>query len=154
MKAKARRSVRNAKKQSWQNYVSKLNNQTPMKNIWDMIGKISGKHKRNCLNMLEKDGNTVSDPLEIADCLAESFAKNSSSENYTEKFQSFKNKAEKCKLNFQTKYLLEYNKKLTFKELRTAIKKSKNTSPGPDQIHYQLLKHLPTSCLCSPRPSK
>jgi potassium voltage-gated channel Eag-related subfamily H protein 8 len=42
---------------------------------------------------------------------------------------------------------MEYNKNISFKELKTAIKKSKNTSPGPDHIHYQLLKHLPESCL-------
>ena len=147
MKAKARRAVRNAKRQSWQEYVSKLNNQTPMKNVWDMIGKISGKYKKDCLNMLEKDGNTISDPNEIADCLAESFARNSSSENYSDEFQTYKNKTEKQKLNFKTKSLTEYNKKITIKELMLAIKKSKNTSPGPDQIHYQLLKHLPISCL-------
>ena len=146
-KAQARRVVRNSKKLSWQNYVSTLNNQTPMKKVWDMVNKISGKYSKNCLNMLNKDGNTVCDPGDIADCLAQSFAKNSSSSNYSEKFQLYKTKAEKNNINFKTKSSLPYNKKITMKELRSSIKKSKNTSPGPDHIHYQLLKHLPISCL-------
>ena len=146
-KAEARRIVRSSKKTSWQNYVSTLNNQTPMRKVWDMVNKISGKYSKNCLHMLNKDGNTISDLGGIADCLAKSFAKNSSSENYSKKFQSYKTKAEKNSINFKTNSSFYYNKNITMKELRSSIKKSKNTSPGPDQIHYQLLKHLPISCL-------
>ena len=29
----------------------------------------------------------------------------------------------------------------------TSLKKSHDTATGPDQIHYQLLKHLPDECL-------
>ena len=47
--------------------------------------------------------------------------------------------AEKNKINFKTKS--------SIKELKLSLKKSKNTSPGPDMIHYELLKHLPVLCL-------
>ena len=32
-------------------------------------------------------------------------------------------------------------------ELKTALSSSKNTTPGPDQIHYLMLKHLPETAL-------
>ena len=147
LKAKARKTVRLSKRQSWQQYVSTLNNQTPMKKVWSMVQKIAGKRNKSTLNMLEKEGETISDPKDIANCLAKSFAKNSSNGNYIPKFQSYQKNIERNAIKFKTKNHHQYNKKLTLKELRLSIKKSKNTSPGPDQIHYQFLKHLPTSCL-------
>jgi len=36
-----------------------------------------------------------------------------------------------------------YNKLFTAQELRTALNKAHDTAVGPDEIHYQLLKHLP-----------
>ena len=32
-------------------------------------------------------------------------------------------------------------------ELRDALRRSHDTSAGPDEIHYQLLKHLPDASL-------
>ena len=147
LKAQARRVIRNSKRQSWQNYVSTLNNQTPTKKVWNMIQKISGKHVKNSLNMLEKNGQLISNPEDISETLAESFAKKSSNQNYSDKFQSYQQKEEEKIINFKTKKSKQYNKKITLKELKRSIAKSKNTSPGPDMIHYQLLKHLPISCL-------
>ena len=37
MRAKARKTIKTAKRTSWQQYVSKLNSRTPAKKIWDMI---------------------------------------------------------------------------------------------------------------------
>ena len=33
------------------------------------------------------------------------------------------------------------------KDLKRSLKKSKNSSPGPDQIHYEILRHLPIETL-------
>ena len=43
-RAKARRTIRQAKKKSWQSYVSKLNSHTSIKKFWDMVRKISNIH--------------------------------------------------------------------------------------------------------------
>ena len=146
-KAKARRTIRTCKKQSWQKYVSTLNNQTPMTKVWEMVKKISGKCTKNSLSMLKKDQTTISNTEDIANCFAHSFSNNSSNENYSEKFKRHQAISEKNTLNFKSNFSHQYNKKLKMKELLSSIKKAKNTSPGPDQIHYQLLKHLPFSCL-------
>ena len=41
----------------------------------------------------------------------------------------------------------KYNKKFSIKELSAALRKSHDTAPGPDKIHYQFIKQLPPSCL-------
>ena len=43
-RAKTRNIIKKNKRQSWKNYVSKLNINTPIKKVWEMIRKISGKH--------------------------------------------------------------------------------------------------------------
>ena len=40
-----------------------------------------------------------------------------------------------------------YNSKFSYSELADALSKAHDSSPGPDDIHYQLLKHLPSSSL-------
>ena len=44
-RAKARRTIKSAKRKSWRTYVSKLNYKRPTKKVWDMVRKISGKTK-------------------------------------------------------------------------------------------------------------
>ena len=63
--------------------------------------------------------------------------KSSSSENYSKEFQSIEAQKEKHKINFKTNRNLRYNKKFTMRK-----KKSNNSSPGPDQIHYEILHRL------------
>ena len=44
-RAKARRTIKASKRKSWKSYVSNLNHTTPIKKVWDMIRKLSGKSK-------------------------------------------------------------------------------------------------------------
>ena len=44
-KAKAKLIIKQAKRDSWKNYVSKINSQTPIKNFWEAVSKIKGKKK-------------------------------------------------------------------------------------------------------------
>jgi hypothetical protein len=39
-KAKARHTIRKAKRDSWRSYISKLNSNTPAKTVWDMVRKL------------------------------------------------------------------------------------------------------------------
>ena len=41
----------------------------------------------------------------------------------------------------------EYNRPFSLDELRKSLHKAHDTACGPDDIHYQLLKHLPESAL-------
>jgi hypothetical protein len=43
VRAKARRTMRESKRDSWRSYISKLNSNTPMTKVWEMVKRISGK---------------------------------------------------------------------------------------------------------------
>ena len=53
--AKARRTIRDSKRKSWKQYVSKLNSRTSIKKVWDMVRKIQGKGKSASVNHLKKN---------------------------------------------------------------------------------------------------
>ena len=145
-RAKARRTIRENKCKAWRQYVSKLNSRTTTKKTWDMIRKINGKGQPP-LRHLEANNTALEAPRDIADALAETFCKKSSSANYSEKFQRNKTREEKKKLNFNSSNSEHYNKLLTFKELKSALNKAHDSSPGQDKVHYQFLKHLPFTSL-------
>ena len=57
-RAKAHRTIKLSKRKSWRSYVSKISHKTPIKKVWDMIRKISGKNKSPSythLNMMGTD---------------------------------------------------------------------------------------------------
>ena len=98
-----------------------------------MIRKINGKDQPP-LRHLEANNTPLEAHRDIADALAETFCKRSSSANYSEKFQRNKTREEKKKLNFNSSNSEHYNKLFTFKELKSALNKAHDSSPGQDNF--------------------
>ncbi|GFX25563.1 probable RNA-directed DNA polymerase from transposon X-element [Trichonephila clavipes] len=99
--------------------------------------------------MLVSNGVSVNTIPDIANTLAETFAKTSSCDNYTPAFQALKRREERVKLNFSSSNEEGYNSPLTLRELRTALHRSGNTAAGPDGLHYIMLRHLSESSILS-----
>ncbi|GFO00724.1 RNA-directed DNA polymerase from mobile element jockey [Plakobranchus ocellatus] len=133
-------------KQSWKTYVSSLNSNTSSKTVWKKIRKIKGNDCAPSCH-LKKDGQIISNLKDHADHLAETFSKNSSSENYSKNFQQTKQRAEKQNLNFSSENNEPYNNPFLMAELKNSIIKSNESAAGPDGVYYQFLRHLPESCL-------
>ena len=112
-----------------------------------MIRKITGKNKNNKHVHIKSNGNICSTTKDISNALGENFQKNSSSANYSETFQNIKQEREKEHLNFTSLNHEKYNVPFTASELLDALHKSHDTAAGPDDIHYQILKHLPDNAL-------
>ena len=143
-RAEARLIVKKAKRESWQNYVSKLNTRSSVKKTWDMIRKISGKYQGHPIEFLKTaDGDIATDRESIVEVLADEFSYNSSSAHYSSKFQKYQKKQEKKKLSFTSDNTESYNAPFTLLELQLSLKNSHDTAVGPDEVHYQFLKHLP-----------
>ena len=135
------------KRTSWHNYISNINSKTPMKKIWNMLRGINGKSKSPTFNHVKSNGRMCETKKDIANALGENFKKNSSSSNYSEKFQNIKNEKEKINLNFTSDNEEKYNFPFTYNELEESLQQTSDTAAGPDEIHYQILKHLPSTSL-------
>ena len=59
----------------------------------------------------------------------------------------FARKLEKQTIKFSSDNAEVYNKPFSMEELRDALRRAHDTSAGPDEIHYQILKHLPDASL-------
>ena len=146
---KVRQVIRANKKNtsSWHEYVSKLNARTSIKKCWDMVRKIKGKGGSPFVKHIEKNGKRITQPRDIANTIGEAISFNSSSAHFSSKFQPIKNRQERHPLIFQSDNTEPYNQPFSMDELRTALDKAHDTAPGPDEIHYQILKHLPEASL-------
>ena len=112
-----------------------------------MVRKIQGKGKSSSLGHLNVNNKKVTSKKDISNTLADAFSKNSSSENYTEKFKNIKQQKVKRNLKFSSDNSETYNQPFSLLELKDALSKAHDSSPGPDDIHYQFLKHLPDTSL-------
>ncbi|GFV82471.1 RNA-directed DNA polymerase from mobile element jockey [Trichonephila clavipes] len=99
--------------------------------------------------MLVSNGVSVNTIPDIANTLAETFAKTSCCDNYTPAFQALKRREERVKLNFSSSNEEGYNSPLTLRVLRAALHRSGNTAAGPDGLHYIMLRHLSESSILS-----
>lgn len=149
LRAKARRTIKQCKRDSWRSYVSKLNAKTAMNKVWIMVKRISGKYQPSTILHLEQDNNKIEHPQDIANTLASTISFNSSHEHYSKSFQKLRTQQEKHTLNFNSDNSELYNQLFSLSELHDALRQSHDTAVGPDDIHYQMLKHLPYTSLSS-----
>ena len=124
-----------------------MNSQTSVKSVWNRIRKIKGKDTSNTVHHLSVNYRDVTSHRDIANALADNVSHNSSSAFSTDAFASVRKKAEKQTITFSSDNAEVYNKPLSMEELRDALRRAHDTSAGPDEIHYQLLKHLPDASL-------
>ena len=79
----------------------------------------------------------------MTNTLASTISHNSSADYYTKKFQRYKAHHEKCTIKFTLDNLESYIVPFSMAELRTALHIAHDSAAGPDNIHYQMLMHLP-----------
>ena len=124
-----------------------LNSRTSIKRVWDIVRKIQGKGKSASVNHVKKNNTHLTSKKDIANTLADSFSEKSFSENYSSKFRKIKDQQEKQKLKFTSDNTESYISNFSLTELTDALSKGHDSSPGPDDLHYHLFKHLPSSSL-------
>jgi len=145
--ARTRRLIKAKKRQTWKQYVSKLTCRTPLKQAWNMVRKIIGKANIPQYHHLSVEGLEVTEPEDISNVLGQTFAKHSSSGNYSREFQQYKTTAEQAALDFHSSNQENYNCAISLRELKQCLGEARDTSPGPDGIPYQILRMLPDQCL-------
>ena len=108
--------------------MNSLNSRTLTKKVWENV-------QTRIIPPLEGGGNSITSPVEITDTYANHCANISKDPN--KKKKSGKHRKRKNEED------LPYNKLFTDKELKTAIKQQKNTTPREDTITSPNDKKLP-----------
>ena len=142
-RAKAGRTINCSKRKSWKTYVSSLNSHTPINKVWNAIRRIKGKGSGKKYQHLKIGNKIITDKKDISNTIANTISKNSSKDNVSQKFTLHKRLEEQKPLDFTSENNECYNEPFTYDEILQSLEKSHDTAVGPDQIHYQLIKHLP-----------
>jgi hypothetical protein len=112
-----------------------------------MIRRINGKPCPVPVSHLKINNRTIEEPRDIANEIGSTLSYNSSCNHYTDRFRRYQTVQEQRPIDFTSNNQESYNQPFSFPELRDALRKSHDSATGPDDIHYQMLKHLPTSAL-------
>ena len=149
IQAQCRRKFRRKKRQSFRNFTSSINSKVHSKKVWNMVQKLTGKKVPSHLNHLkDEQGNFITDSKGISNKFGEAFSHNSSSNNYSQDFRdNVKNQQESTPIDFSDNTYHRYNKKFKLRDLKRSIKRAKASAPGPDEVHYLILKNLPNETL-------
>ena len=133
-------------RQDMQKYLEDMKHSVPISQIYQKLRQMRGRPPKSITPLIVQNSK-ISNTEGIENALANSFASNSSYQNCSPSFNRIKQTSEAKVIEFSTNDPLPYNQKFTMLELKTALSSSKNTTPGPDKIHYLMLKHLPETAL-------
>ncbi|GBN81960.1 putative RNA-directed DNA polymerase from transposon X-element [Araneus ventricosus] len=152
---------------TWCSYVNSITIQVSSKIVWDKVRKIFGCYSdTQNISFLNYNGQVISDAKEIGNVIGQTLSEISSESSYPNDFIAFKSTDPPLKstdpenpLIFVLPFVKNKNQRIfclhmqkiitifSYHELKDALRKSNPTSPGPDQIHHNMLKHLDESSL-------
>lgn len=147
LRARTRYLFKQKRRQSWHLFCNKLNYKTSTKTVWKVVRNIKGKARKSVLQCLKHHGHIITDKKQVANLLASKIQENSSTDHYSSSFKIIKKHTESNPITFSSSVTEEYNAPFRLEELADALLKSNNSAPGPDNIHYQFLTHLPEKSL-------
>ena len=123
LRAKARYTIKNAKRNCWRQFCSNLNSKTSSKTVWKAFRRLKGKKSSSSIGHLLVDDHLITDKQSVANSLARCLAETSSSSHYSSQFQKFKRTTESKPLKFQANNTENYNLPFSMWELKQALQK-------------------------------
>jgi ribonuclease HI len=135
--AEANSICKKAKRESFHNFISEIQFDTPPQIIWKKIKAIKG-YNMSMISPLNSAGKLITDATDKANELAAKFASAANAGKHIS-LTTTKNDIDNACKNTNNE---EYNKDITLEELIKSLEKVKTTAPGLDQITYTLIKAL------------
>ena len=139
-RARFRRQIKTARRESWKLFISSITWKTPISQVWNKIRKIAGKYIPKPPPVLQINGLKVADSKQVGNAFANHFA-NVSRKNEDAPYYRYRIQEEQIHLNFKTNKSKTYNLPFTMKEFLSALKTCNDTAPGPDEIPYVMIKN-------------
>lgn len=145
MRAIARRTLKQSKKDSWRAYISSLTKETPTAEVWRKIKFMTGRRTQTLIPALsDPDNKLILSDTEIANTLASNFSRKSSDSCYSERFLDYKQNYEsRIPMTNPPQTNPTLNLPITQEELLSALATCKNSAPGPDRIPYIFIQKFP-----------
>ena len=146
-RAAARRTILQAKRASWREYVGRLNRCSPTSQVWSQVKQISGRFSAHPLPVLQLRGQEILNPTDVANEIARAFAARCGTADADPQFLRLKSRCEANPVDFATSEQLTYNEPFSLAELRAAVTGLRSVAEGPDEVHNDMLRRLPHTAL-------
>lgn len=146
-RAHARRIIQEAKRASWRSYVGQLNRFSPLSTVWSCIKRISGQWTAPTLPVLEVNGEQIFRPDQVANEIAHALASRCGTGVSDPQFLRIRSRCEANRIDFSTSEELTYNRPFSMAELKSAVAGLRSVSEGPDGVHNDMIRHLPSCVL-------
>lgn len=129
-----------SKKEVFKKFCNTLNKDTPSKKIWNYIGKLSNKSKNYHAQPISFNNQLITDSKEKANSIGSHFSNTFNCHRHTKSATSL---MIPIALALTDEEDYDYNEPFRISELTNSISNLKSTSPGQDNLHNDMLKHLP-----------
>ncbi|KAG5873633.1 hypothetical protein JTB14_003063 [Gonioctena quinquepunctata] len=122
----------------WEEYISSINPEVWLGEIWRKIRVIAGKNTMDSPVSLNYNNRVISDAVEICKAFANHSAQNSCSDIYEKDFMNVKTYEER-----NTPHILHYNLPFSVSRLDFALENHSESAAGHVNILYSMIIHLP-----------
>lgn len=130
-----------SKRESWKSYISGINSRTDINSVWKRVHKLSGKYKITPPPILEDENRQLqTSPEAVAEILSNHIVEISNTANANQAFARYKQSKESQPINMEGEGG-DYNTIITMKELTGVLASCKESSPGYDEITYNMIKN-------------
>ncbi|MGL5733123.1 MAG: RNA-directed DNA polymerase, partial [Metamycoplasmataceae bacterium] len=133
------------KRNYWRQFCDEIGVNIDISDMWNMIRKTGGKHMYKSIPVLTKEGRNIMTNEEKAEELVEAFVKVHSNNNISESMKVWREQILKENPNVLVRKVpsrCTLDTDFTMYELKQVLHGVKHTSPGKDEICYEMIKHL------------
>ena len=142
-RAIARKTILDAKAQSWQEFVKTITSRTLSSEIWRKVRALKGTPPRRRIILKDLiNNNVITQEEELADIFALQYSRRSNNSYADATFTAHKRASEQYKISFPHSQEEQYNRDFTIRELQRAISTTTSKSPGPDNIPFEFYKQM------------
>lgn len=122
--AMVKKITKAAKRESWKKFCNSLNSSVPIKEVWSHFNRFRNRRQEN-YHTIDPEASWIND------------FHNKISPHWIP--QNYSTNEDNHSMRKEDEFL---TRPFSLKELDVAIKSSKNTAPGKDQIHYSMISNL------------
>lgn len=143
MRAKARNLIRSKRKESWDKFISNINSNTTDTEIWNNLRKLARNKTNISIHHIYSQNEILTNPAEIAQVFTKYYSSITQEQEYKPEFIEYKQIMEQNEhFEFSDNNNMSYNSPISVEELENSLSKQSNSTPGPDDIHPFMLKHM------------
>ena len=145
-RARARRVILEAKSSSWRQFCRSLTSSTNLSKVWKVFKRFSGNRSIYFIPTLHAQGISAKNKQHKSNMLANQFALSSSCLNYPPRFVNvtlpIQTRLLRNAMSHATPIHPDLSQAFSINELLSATNDTKNTTPGRDNICYEMFKHM------------